>query len=325
VSFEAMRYQVSFGNASRPLSGDLVIPAGMGPHPVAVLVSGTSGPRDQGRWVQALAQYGLATLSWDSPGWGSSPGALHWQAPDERTMEVVAAMDFLQGVRDVSPDGVALIGSDSGGWAAALGAVLSSRVSALVLIAPPCTGAMNQEVHRLGQRLHGRGFSPAETALAQLVLTERIRRLMEGDDAAAVLRTEAPCWHAPWYGCLPGVTTAELEAFATLADFHPAAALPSIDCPLLGVFGEDDPATPGWANAHLLSEMLGLTHGRDRQILVLPRTDDAFIAADSGGWRPPMPPGDWHPDVAAAVCSWLAPRLSPHRWTQDVVVVPRAG
>jgi hypothetical protein len=332
--FRAVRYQVSFWNGARLLDAELVIPAALGPRRAAVLVGGTSGPRDRGRWVEELALSGIATLSWDSPGWGTSAGPRRWQAPDERTLEVVAAAQFLHDLLDVSPGGVALVGADSGCWSAALGAALCSRVSALVLLTPPCTGAAAQEVHRLGQRLRAHGFVSAEVALAQLVLRERIRRLDAGQDAAAVLAAEAPCRHAPWYGWLPGTTPAELEAFRTLADYDPASVLSSVSCPVLGVLGADDGGTPVAANAQLLAGALASSPSPDSDVLVLDRTDPAFatVAAHgweapvAGQWREPQGPGGWGPEVVSAVAGWLGPRLGRHGVpAARPAAVPRAG
>ncbi|MDQ1288297.1 MAG: uncharacterized protein QG622_1862 [Actinomycetota bacterium] len=309
MSFEAVRYQVSFTTSWSRLAADLVLPAGAGPHPAAVLVGAASGPRDRRRWTQFLALHGLATLSWDSPGWGASSGQRRWQAPDERTMEVVAAVDFLRGVRDVAPGGISLVGSDSGAWAAALGAALSSQVSALVMIAPPCTGAPGQELVRLAQRLRGLGFISAEISLAQFVLAERIRRLASGEDPRAVIFAEAPCRHAPWYGWLPGVTPEEIATFATLPGYRAASVLPLVHCPVLGVYGTDDAATPAWDNANLLRDALLASPGRDHQVFVLPRSDGAFAGAVPAG-EGPVVPGDWHPELVDAVTDWLLPRLA---------------
>jgi hypothetical protein len=317
MMFRAVRYQVSFWNGTHLLDADLVIPAALGPRRAAVRVGGGSAPRDRGRWVEELALAGVATLSWDSPGWGTTVGPRRWQGPDERTLEVVAAAQFLHDLLDIAPGGVALIGADSGCWSAALGAALCSRVSALVLLAPPCTGAHAQEVHRLGQRLRGWGFTSAEVALAQLVLRERIRRLAAGEDPAAVLDAEAPCRQAPWYEWLPGTTVGELEAFAGLADYDPAAVLASVGCPVLGVLGADDPGTPARENAQLLHQALANSPSPDRDVLVLDRTDPAFATVAAHGWeapgtaqwQEPRGPGDWTPEVVSAVAGWLGPRL----------------
>ena len=321
--FQAVRYEVSVPTASGSLGADLVLPPGPGPHPAAVLVGGPCGPRDRGQWVEALALSGLATLTWDTSAvhrswdrsWDRSWGPPSWLAPDERALQVAAAVDALRTVPQVAPDRVVVVGSDTGAWAAALAASLCSGVAALVMVAPPCTGAWTQELGRLAQRLRGLGFIEAEVGLAQLVLRERIRRLAAGEPPGGVLAAEAPCRHAPWYGLLPGTTAPELAAFATLGDYDPAMLLAPVRCPVLSVFGEDDPVTQPWPNvAHLRQRVAPPPPGRERAVAVLPRTDDAFATVTAPGW--PRPPGDWHPDVVHAVTAWLAPRLGGRpAWT----------
>jgi len=310
MSYPAVRYQTSFRSGPALLHGDLVLPSGPGPHPAVVLVGGSSGPRDRGHWVDDLAAHGFATLSWDSPGWGGSSGERRWQAPHERALEIVAAVDQLAGIGDVAPGGVAVVGTDAGGWGAVLAASLTRRIGAVALLAPPCTGVQEQEVLRLGQRLRGRGFITAEVALAEMVLRERIRRLAAGHDAPSVLRAEAPCRHAPWYGWLPGTTPGELAAFAALASYRPAGLLSSVGCPVLGVFGADDPATPLREGTTVLFDALGRAPGGEHRIFVLGRTDEAFVPAGAPGRPVPLVPGDWHPDVVHCLTQWLVPHLT---------------
>ena len=328
MDVRALRYQISFRNGSDLLEGDLVLPAGPGPHPVAVLVGGAGGARDRGRWIEDLALLGLATITWDSPGWGESLGMRRWQGPDERTMEVTAAVDYLGTLAEVSPHGVAVIGADGGAWTAVLAAALSPRIRAVVLLSPPCTDPHGQELVRLGQRLSGNGFTGAEAGLAQLVLGERIRRLAAGWDAASVLEAEAPCRSTDWYSWLPGTTVPQLEAFAKLVDYQPASLLASLTCPVLGVFGTDDPATPAWPNAQALREALAWSPGSDHHLMILPRTDRAFLAVGAPGWAGPRAPGDWQLDVVGCVGDWLAPRLARYRWAEamsETTVTPGGG
>lgn len=331
MSGRAVRYEVSFWNGASLLDADLVVPTASGARRAAVLVSGGSGPRDRRRWVETLALSGIATLSWDSPGHGTSLGPRAWQAPHERALEVVAAAEFLHSIADHPAGGVALVGADAGAWAAALAAALSSRVGALALVTPPCTDVGRQEVHRLGRRLGAAGFLPAETALAQLVLAERIRALWAGYDAGSVLRAEAPCWHAPWYPWLPGTTEAELESFASLAGYLPRALLAPVHCPVLGIFGADDDGTPVSDNALLLREALTSSPCQDHHLLVVHQTlalspASPWAATGSPAWHGTGDTENYSADLVSALAGWLGPTLGQPRPTGTPAVgVPRAG
>ena len=306
--FQSVRYQVSFWNGPELLQGDLVIPPGPGPHPAVLLFGGVQGPRDRGRWINLLAQSGLAVLSWDSPGWGGSTGGRGWQPPGERTMELLAAVDFLRDVRDVQGDRLGVISSDLGCWAAALAAGLSSRVGALIMLTPPCTGAMEHELIRIEHRMRGLGFIAAEVGLAQLVLHERIRRLLAGYHPEGIWAAEAPCRAAPWYGWLPGGTPTEIAAFGGMAGYDPRALLSPVHCPVLAVLGADDTASPQ-GSADRLATALSWSGTPDQRVIVVPRTDDALRPVWAVDPNRPRPPGDWHPELIGVLVEWLAPRI----------------
>jgi len=313
--FEAARHSVSFWNGSAMLVGDLVIPAGPGPHPVVILVPGVSGPRERGRWSEDLAQGGLATLTWDSPGWGESFGLGTWQPPNQRAMEILAGVDFLHTMCSISTQGIAVIGADLGGWAAVLAAALSSRIEALVLLTPPIVSTAHQIVDRLARRLRVAGFISAEIDLAQAVLCERVRRLGAGHSPDSIYASEAACRPAPWYPWLPGTTPSDIEAFATVLAYDPWTLIRPLQCPILAVLGEDDPATPAYQGAELLRRVFTTPEQHDRHIAVLPRTDNGLRpvwAADGDG---PQLPGDWNPETVSTITSWVTPRIG-HRRSQ---------
>lgn len=302
-----IRRQVSFSSGHVSLQGELLTPAGPGPHPAAVLVTAASGPRDRRSWVGALARSGLAVLTWDSPGFGASPGRPRWQAPDARALEVGAAADLLRTMPELVRPGIGLIGVDSGCWAAVLAASLATRVAAVTLLAAPCAGAIQQELIRLPQRVRGHGFGAPEAALADVVLRHRVRRLRQGQDSVAVWAAEAACRREPWYTLLPGTQPAELHAFGTLDLYRPAELLAGVRAPVLGLVGADDPATP-MENAALLRSALAAAPHPEHRVRVLPRTDAVF-AALARGLRVGRPPGDWGPEVVLSVADWMIPRI----------------
>lgn len=108
---------------------------------------------------------------------------------------------------------------------------------------------------------------------------------------------------------MPGTTPAEIEAFGSVARYHPASLLAPVRCPVLAVFGADDTGVPAYQNAETMRLALQAPGYRDHQVVVLPRTDDALRplwAADGAG---PREPRDWHPELVGFVTDWLAPRI----------------
>lgn len=306
--FNASRSSVSFWHGSTTLQGDLVIPAGPGPHPAAALVAGASGPRDNSTWVDELALCGLLTLSWDSPGWGSSAGPQLWQSPDQRALELLAAVDFLSTRTNIPMSGIGMIAADLGTWAAILAAGLSSRIDAVVLLSPPVTDVMGQEVDRLGRRMRRKGFISAEVDLAQAVLRERIRRLAAGESGLTVYAAEAACRSTPWYQWLPGTTPEEIDAFSSLTRYDPFTMTAMARCPVLAVFGENDLATPAWQSAQRMRQFLDAREIPDHQVVVMPRSGSDRSVVWEVQPQGPRVLDDGPADLVGLVARWVAGR-----------------
>lgn len=311
--FQATRTSVSFGHGSTPVAGDLVVPAGPSPHPAVALVGGVSGPRDTSRWVDELAHSGLMTLSWDSPGWGDTPGSGAWQSPDQRMPELLAAVDYLTGP-EVPASGVGLIAEDLGSWAGIMAAGLSPQVEALVLLSPPLSDLLMQEAERLGRQLRARGFSSAEVQLAQAVLLERCRRLATGQSGHAVLAAEAACRHAPWYPWLPGTTAEEFEAYAAIARYDAWTLLSMVRCPVLAVFVEHEQPATVWRDAELARQALDTRSGHDHRVLVMPAAGSGQVITWDLARTGPTILQEGSFDLIALIADWLRPRVSRDRW-----------
>jgi hypothetical protein len=120
-----------------------------------------------------------------------------------------------------------------------------------------------------------------------------------------------------------------VNAFARLGGYDPVSLVAAVTCPVLGVYGGDDQGTPALENARLLQQAFSRVPGADRQVLVLPRTDDAFAAEAVPSWSAPLVPGDWHRDLVAPVSDWLAVRLRRRAGGTGGVTgplqIPRAG
>src|SRR5205807_505736 len=105
--------EIRFHHGDHVLAGTLYRPAGRGGHPAIALILG-SGPVDRayggvGRILGAhFARAGIACLTWDRPGIGQSTGDYNAQTFPDRAAEVLAAVQYLRGRADISPDRVGL-------------------------------------------------------------------------------------------------------------------------------------------------------------------------------------------------------------------------
>src|SRR5256714_12583136 len=103
-----------------PLGGMLVLPAGKGPFPAAVFVTG-SDPDTREAWqfeARALAGHGVASLLYDKRGVGESSGASHDLASwDDLAGDVAGAVSYLRARSElIDPRRIGLVGQSQGTW-----------------------------------------------------------------------------------------------------------------------------------------------------------------------------------------------------------------
>jgi pimeloyl-ACP methyl ester carboxylesterase len=139
---------VQFDNpaAGIRLAGTLSLPAGAGPVPAIVLVSGT-GPngRDEDigthKWMRVLAdalcRRGIAVLRYDKRGVGGSTGRYNGATTADFASDARAAFDYLRTVAGIDGRRVGLLGHSEGGVIAPMVAAQSSDVAYVVLVASP--------------------------------------------------------------------------------------------------------------------------------------------------------------------------------------------
>ena len=236
--------ELSFTHQGDRLVGDLHRPPWPGPHPAIVFVEGSGpGGRDLGDWPLRLAAAGFASLAYDKPGSGASTGDWTAQSLADRASETTAAVAAVRERPDIDTDRVALIGGSQGGWVAHLAAG-TSGVAAVVTVAGPGVGIQAQERYRLRRQLPAQGFGERDVEQALALHTEQIERVRAGEDPAAVHADQAP-WHtAGWYPLLAGTTPDSIGFIARTADYEPSAALASLTCPTLAIFGAEDVQVP---------------------------------------------------------------------------------
>lgn len=128
------------------LSGTLTLPAGAGPFPVAVMITG-SGPHTRDQEVAGfkifktmadyLARHGIGTYRFDDRGTGQSTGTFASATTADFASDALAAVDVLRQRPDVRLNHVGLIGHSDGGTAAAIAASRSANVAFVVSLAGP--------------------------------------------------------------------------------------------------------------------------------------------------------------------------------------------
>jgi dienelactone hydrolase len=128
------------------LAGTLTIPAGKGPFPAVVLISGTgANTRDEvsaGHKIflvlaDALTRKGVLVLRYDKRGVGSSTGSYGDATTADFASDAKAAVDWLAALPDVDPRHIGVIGHSEGGLIAPMVAVADKNVAFVVMLAGP--------------------------------------------------------------------------------------------------------------------------------------------------------------------------------------------
>jgi 2,6-dihydroxypseudooxynicotine hydrolase len=118
------------------LQGYLRLPRGVRPAPVAVLFNGTNAVKEEMHWwAEALLERGVAVITFDGPGLGSTWPRISMVA--EPRPVGVAILNQIEATPELDPDAVAFFGMSLGGYLAIRMATHDARVRAVAAVSPP--------------------------------------------------------------------------------------------------------------------------------------------------------------------------------------------
>jgi uncharacterized protein len=128
------------------LAGTITEPAGAGPHPGIVIIHGAeTGERPfYDVWVGIYASLGLAVLTYDKRGRGSSTGRYPGEFPTADALTIYAddagaALVFLERRPGIDPKRVGFHGGSQGGWTVPLAIQRHPGAAFAVLVSAPAT------------------------------------------------------------------------------------------------------------------------------------------------------------------------------------------
>jgi pimeloyl-ACP methyl ester carboxylesterase len=166
------------------LAGTLTLPAGSGPHPAVVLLSGMlqdnrDAPTGEFRTLKVLADtfasLGMAVLRYDDRGVGESTGRSTWEyVLDDHAAEAGALMARLRNRDDIDPGRVGLLGHSYGGPVAARTARRGEAPSLVVLAAPHVATARDIVLGMIRRQELSRGRSSVEADAEALFIDATI-------------------------------------------------------------------------------------------------------------------------------------------------------
>jgi pimeloyl-ACP methyl ester carboxylesterase len=326
--------EVSYKSGEIILAGTLTLPPGEGPHPAALLISG-SGPQNRDEEVfghkpflvlsDHLTRAGIAVLRVDDRGVGGSTGDLPGSSSAELAEDALAGVRFLGAREEIDPGRIGLIGHSEGGIIGPLVASTSEAVAFVVMLAGTAVPGDAVLVRQMELILRSAGMEEKgieeilalQRELIGLVkqdaefdeVLEQMRKLTASqmkatpasahpspEDLEEALRQETNSITSPWF-----------RFFLT---HDPAGALVKVKVPVLALFGELDLQVDPRQNLPKVEQALKKSGNTDFTVKSLPGLNHLFQKAETGAI------GEYaaieetmNPSALEAVSGWILDRF----------------
>lgn len=241
------------GSDGVELAGTLTLPGGAGPHPAAILISG-SGPQDRNEEIfqhkpfLVLADYltrrGIAVLRYDDRGVAESTGDFATATSHDFAADAEAALAYARTRTDIDPGAIGLIGHSEGGLVAPL---VASRAAVdwIVMLAGPGLPGDSLLALQVDALNEAAGMPSAQRAatnslqrgLMDVAVSDR-DPVAAREEIADLLRAEVP-------GLAEEQALAQAEALTSpwmrgFLRHDPRIVLRELTVPVLAVNGEND-------------------------------------------------------------------------------------
>ncbi len=315
---EEIRYENKAAGVK--FAGTLTLPAGKGPFPAVLLITG-AGPQDRDETVLGhkpflvLADYltrrGIVVLRVDDRGVGGSSGNTLQSTTDDFCGDALAGIAFLKTRKEINPHAIGLVGHSEGGLIAPLAASRSDDVAFIVLLAGPGLPGEQLLIAQNAAVLRVDGadedtIARDEALVRKMIAVARQQKVSAGaakifkalaDEQAQLLagasskptvnERRRPAGKGPE---LKGKETfdAELAAligtpwFRFLIDYDPRPALRKVRCPVLALNGERDVEVVARENLPAVEKALREGGNKDFTILALPGLNHMFQSCKTG-------------------------------------------
>ncbi len=282
------------------LAGTLTLPPGPGPHPAALLITG-SGPQDRDEslmghkpfWVLAdhLTRQGIAVLRVDDRGVGGSTGVLDDSTQLALVSDVAAGIAHLRANPRIDPARVGVIGHSEGGIIGPHAASLDPRIAFVVMMAG--TGVPGHEILREQSVaiLRAKGAPATGIELARHQQAKVLQIALDHSPAEARPKL------VEIIGDSPQVDMMLTPWFQSFIQHDPRPALEKLRCPVLVLNGELDLQVLPDQNLPEIEKALS-GNRQNTTIHRLPQLNHLFQHAKTGS-----------PDEYAAIDETIAPEV----------------
>jgi len=314
--------EVSYENpgAGIRLAATLTIPAGKGPFPAALLITG-SGPQDRDEAIMGhkpflvladyLTRHGIAVLRADDRGIGKSGGNFAASTTADFATDAEAGVAYLKTRGEIDIRKIGLMGHSEGGIIAPMVAARNRDVAFIVLLAGtglPGDQIVVEQVRTMyaasgmtGDKLeestarHREIVEILKSEKDDAVFAQTVRKQMTGKLSEVEINTAIARGQGLW-------------ARYFIA-YEPAPALRKVTCPVLALIGEKDTQVSAVQNLPAIRAALQAGGNRDFETIEVPGVNHLFQSAKTGA------PAEYgqidetiSPKVLDKIASWIAAR-----------------
>lgn len=274
------------------LAGTLTLPAGEGPFPAVLLITG-SGAQDRDETVfghkpflvlaDALSRRGVAVLRVDDRGVGGSSGPMQDVTTADFAGDVAAAAAWLALHPHIDPARIGLIGHSEGGTIAPLvaGDQAAPDPAFVVLIAGPAVSGAEVLTEQSRRVQAARGLDPAvveaNTALQARLMQTVAANAADSEATAAAVRALLVEAGVPTAAVEEGVQQTGAAWTRWFVAHDPRPSLAALEVPVLALYGGKDVQVSADQNAAALREARPAA-----EIVVLSELNHLMQTADTG-------------------------------------------
>ena len=284
------------------LAGTLTVPAGTGPFPAVVLLSG-SGAQDRDESVfghhpfRVIADYltrrGIAVLRFDDRGVGQSGGNSTTATAADYAKDAQGALTFLRSRPGLNPKQLGLMGHSEGGTAAITAASQAQGPAFLVLLATPGMPGIDVLSRQAMDLARLKTQDPkvlASTEQRQRNMLTIVQQTQDNVRAQQqIIKVLTPAVALPPDMAEQIHKAAEAQAVMVtspafrhmLAD-NPQKTLPAVKCPVLALNGSKDLQVAASVNLPAIEKALKGAGNRDVTTQELPGLNHLFQTAKTG-------------------------------------------
>lgn len=253
-----------FQNGEVKLSGTLYLPTGTKPVPAVIAFhSASSATQDLPLYrhlKDLLPPLGYAVFIFDRRGNGKSGGSSSGNDFNTLANDGLAALRMLTSDKRIDPRKIGFWGLSQGGWLAVLAASLSRQVAFAISISAPLTTPDVQMNFAVRNILSVKGF-PEHDIRDAISTRTFVDNFMRGrGDRATGEKLLAEVVKKPWFKysfISPTLDDPARSQWAKEIRLDPVVTLNKVTCPLLILYGSDDPWVPARISAEILNKIAG--------------------------------------------------------------------